>query len=228
MSDANVFRPVTHVIFDMDGLLLDTEGFYTEVTQQIVGRYGKTFDWSLKANMVGRPALDSARYLVEALDLPISAEDYVQARRALLEQRFPESQPMPGARRFTDHLHRHGIPMAVASSSDRVFYELKTQRHRDWFSRFDTVVLGDDPELRQSKPAPDIFLLAAARLGADPAHCLVFEDAPSGMKAARAAGMGIVAVPDPAMDRSRFAEADLILDSLEAFRPEDFGLPAFS
>jgi len=227
MTTTPVPRPVTHVIFDMDGLLLDTEGFYTEATQRIVARYGKVFDWSIKANMVGRSSLAAARYLVETLELPLTAEAYLQDRRSLLEARFPEAEPMPGARRLTDHLHNHGVPMAVASSSDQGFFALKTQRHRDWFACFEAVVLGDDPALAHGKPAPDIFLLAAARLGAEPDRCLVFEDAPSGVAAARAAGMQVVAVPDPAMDRARYGEADLVLDSLDELEPECFGLPAF-
>ena len=86
-------RPATCVIFDLDGVLLDTEKFYTEVTQAIVGRYGKTFDWTLKSNMVGRPAIESARYLVDSLDLPITPEDYLREREDALRQRFPNSQP---------------------------------------------------------------------------------------------------------------------------------------
>ena len=80
---------VTHVVFDMDGVLLDTERLYTQATQAIVGRWGKTFDWSIKANMIGRPSRDSARYLVQALDLPITAEEYMSERNELLRQSFP-------------------------------------------------------------------------------------------------------------------------------------------
>lgn len=220
--------PVTHVIFDMDGLLLDTEGFYTQATQQIVGEYGKTFDWSIKANMVGRSSRASAEYLVQTLALPISADEYLQRRRAILETLFPAAEPMPGARRLTDHLRQQQIPMAVASSSDRFYFDVKTQRHQDWFAQFHTIVLGDDPELQQTKPAPDIFLLAAARMGAAPAQCLVFEDAPAGVEAACAAGMQVVAVPDPAMDKSRYGQATQILGSLVDFEPGDFGLAAFA
>src|SRR6185295_15326549 len=77
-------RPARYVIFDLDGVLLDTERFYTEVTQAIVGRWGKTFDWSVKGNMIGRPARDSARYLVETLQLPITADEYLRERAAML------------------------------------------------------------------------------------------------------------------------------------------------
>ncbi len=199
----------------MDGVLLDTERFYTEVTQVIVGRWGKTFDWSVKGNMIGRKALDAARYLVEALDLPISAEDYLREREAGLRELMPTASAMPGARALTEALRMRGIPQALATSSSRPLFELKATRHRAWFAEtFQVVVTGDDPRLTRSKPAPDIFLLTAGDLGADPTTCLVVEDAPVGVAAARAAGMQVLAVPDPGMDRAPYAAADLVVDSL--------------
>jgi pseudouridine-5'-monophosphatase len=219
------YEPVTHALFDMDGLLLDTEIIYTRVTQQIVGRFGKTFDWSIKSNMIGRRAEESSRYLVDALALPISPEDYLQERDVLLRAAFPHCAELPGARRLISHFSNRGVPIAVASSSSRELYELKTQNH-PWFSMFDIVVTGDDPDIDQGKPAPDIFLRAAALIDATPANTLVFEDAPSGLAAATAAGMRTVVVPDPNMDRSRYDGAALILDSLLEFSPADFGLPA--
>jgi hypothetical protein len=99
-------RPVTHVIFDMDGVLLDTERFYTEVTQTIVGRWGKVFDWSIKGNMIGRPARDSARYLVETLGAADHARRVPAGARGDARALFPESRPMPGARELTAALAR--------------------------------------------------------------------------------------------------------------------------
>ncbi len=81
------FPKIKAILYDMDGLLLDTENFYTDVTQQIVSRYGKNFDWSIKSQMLGRPALESARTLVRVLELPIRPEDYLSERKALLNQR---------------------------------------------------------------------------------------------------------------------------------------------
>ncbi len=216
-------RTVSAVIYDLDGVLLDTEHFYTEVTQEIVGRFGKVFDWSVKSNMIGRPSLESARYLVDALELPISPEQYLEERGHRLEELFPEATEKPGAEAFTRRLAALEVPLAVATSSEARLFELKTQRHRDWFSVFSAIVPGDDPRVGAGKPAPDIFLVAARQLGVEPQACVVFEDAPAGVAAAVAAGMQVIALPDPAMSLDRYAEADLVIGSYSELEPADLG-----
>ena len=218
--------PVTQVLFDMDGLLLDTESIYTDVTQSIVGRYGKVFDWSVKGNMIGRGSRESSQYLVDTLALPITADDYLRERDVLLREAFPRAGALPGAEALVRHLAARDIPIAVATSSDRDLFELKIRRHGEWFALFDAVVTGDHPDVTSAKPAPDIFLVAAAALGGDPANTLVFEDAPSGLQAGLTAGMRVVAVPDPNMDKARYAGAVEIIDSLKQFDPARYGLPA--
>ena len=207
-------RPAA-LIYDLDGVLLDTEPFYTQVTQEIVGRYGKTFDWSIKSRMIGRPSIESARYLIEALELPITPEDYLSERAGRLEALFRETPAVRGAERFTRAVAERGIPQAVATSSEKRLFDLKVLRHRQWFALFAAVVTGDDPRVAAGKPAPDIFLRAAEDIGVAPAQCLVFEDAPAGVLAARSAGMRVVALPDPAMDRARYADADLVVDGFD-------------
>jgi pseudouridine-5'-monophosphatase len=137
---------------------------------------------------------------------------------------MPTAEPMPGARELTAALHAMDVPLAVATSSTRASFALKTRRHGAWFGRdFRAVVTGDDPRIERGKPAPDIFLVAARDLGATPSACVVIEDAPSGVAAARAAGMQVVAVPDPGMDRARYGDAQLVVDSLRDLGPADLG-----
>lgn len=218
--------PITHLIYDMDGLLLDTEGFYTEVTQKIVASYGQTFDWSLKSKMMGRQAIESATLLVNELKLPITPEEYLAQRNVDLDALFPKAQAMPGAVALTQHMHKHHITQAIATSSTQNSFALKSTLHQDWFSLFTLIVTGgSDQEVEHGKPAPDIFRVTAKRLGVLPQNCIVFEDAPAGIEAAKSAGMLAIAVPDPQTDHSLYSHADVILSSLWEFEPQSFGLP---
>ncbi len=218
---------ISCLIYDMDGLLLDTEKIYTEVTQEIVGEYGKVFDLSLKQSIIGRPSSDAAKIIVDSLDLPITAQDYLDSRKETLIKKFKNTQPMPGAKEMTSHFFSHGIPQAIATSSSSPIYDAKYTKHKKWFSQFDKIVRGDDPELKLGKPAPDIFLLAAKRIGIEPEECLVFEDAPAGSEAAIAAGMSVVVVPHSEMGHNLFKNPSQILASLKDFDPQFWGLPKF-
>jgi pseudouridine 5'-phosphatase len=216
---------ISHAIFDLDGLLLDTEPFYTQAHKVVAARYGKIFDWTVKSKMIGLPAQSSAQVMIHALQLPLTVPEYLEARKALLEELFPQAEPLPGAVRLTKHLHRIGIPQAIATSSDRRNFELKISRHKEWFSIFEFAIMGDDPEIKNGKPAPDIFLAAAAKLKAPPSNCLVFEDSPAGVEAARAAGMFVVAVPDSHMDDKAYPAASQIIRDLNDFDFAYWGLP---
>ncbi|XP_021845550.2 (DL)-glycerol-3-phosphatase 2 [Spinacia oleracea] len=223
---------ITHVIFDMDGLLLDTEKFYTEVQEQILARYNKTFDWSLKARMMGKKAIEAARIFVEETGISdsLSAEDFIVERESMLQSMFPTSELMPGVERLIKHLHAHQVPICVATGSHKRHFELKTQRHTELFALMHHIVTGDDPEVKQGKPSPDVFLAAARRFEGGPIDsklCLVFEDAPSGVQAAKNAEMSVIMVPDPRLDSSYHAVADQVLKSLTDLNPAEWGLPPF-
>lgn len=216
---------ITHLIYDFDGLLLNTEPIYCRVNEIIATRYGKVFTREIHRLIMGRQAMDCAQILVKALDLPLTAEEHLQARNELIFDMLPEAQPMPGAIALTKRFYELGVPQAIATSSAKITFDMKTQRHQDWLSMFKTIVLGNDPEVKSSKPAPDSFLVAARRLGADPAECLVLEDAPAGVKAGKAAGMSVVAVPAAHMARSLYDDADLIINELAEFDPGYWHLP---
>lgn len=155
-----------------------------------------------------------------------------------LKLRYPTCAMLAGADNLTAHLHSKGVPLAIATSSGADAVRAKREHNPELFGRMSIVVHGEDSELRQGKPAPDIFLLAMRRLSSaatidpplEPHDCVVFEDSESGMAAGLAAGMHTCAVPDPnfteAEREQRFGEASLVLSSLEDFAPESVGLPA--
>lgn len=201
--------PVRAVLFDLDGVLLDTEPLYSEATQAIVSGYGKTFEWSLKQEMLGRSDVEGAALLVSRLELPISAAEYLARYEPLLERLFAAAPPMPGAESLVLKLAERLIPLAVATSSRLRLFRMKSAPHA-WFSHFRAVVCGDDPEVKAFKPAPDIFLTAAARLGVPASECVVVEDSPAGVLAAQRAGMQVIALPHPALDAATMPNADLV------------------
>jgi HAD superfamily hydrolase (TIGR01509 family) len=222
-----MFKSITHVIYDMDGLLLDTESLHEQVNGEVARRYGKIFNSEVKMAIAGRPTLDSAKILVELLQLPLTAEEYLVERNQLLYPLYSTAKILPGTVELIQHLAEHNVPQAIASSSARPNFEMKTVHHQGWLKHFTTTTLGDDPAIKQGKPAPDIFLLTAKRLGANPEQCLVFEDSVAGMEAAIAAGMSVVVIPDAVFDRQLFTAADQILDSMTEFNPQDWDLPEY-
>ncbi len=217
--------PITHLIYDFDGLLLDTEPIYCRVNEIIANRYGKTFTPALHRQIMGRQALECAQILVDELALPLTAQAHLQARDQLIYDLLPQAEPMPGAVAITQRFHKLGMPQAIATSSAQVTFTLKTQRYQAWLAIFQAIVLGSDPAVKRSKPAPDSFLVAAQRLEADPAQCLVFEDSPAGVKAAKQAGMSVVAVPAAHMEAQLYSEADQVIAQLSEFDPQSWQLP---
>ncbi|XP_046812360.1 probable pseudouridine-5'-phosphatase isoform X2 [Lucilia cuprina] len=227
---AQTYKNVTHCIFDMDGLLLDTEALYTKATQQILDKYDKTYTWEVKMTLMGLRHMEMCERIVKIYNLPLTPEEYSKLQKEVNSQIMKNAELLPGAERLLRHLHTHNIPICLATSSGEEMVEIKITNHREVFKLFHHRVCGStDAEVKQGKPAPDIFLIAASRFPdkPDPAKCLVFEDAPNGVKAAHSAGMQVVMVPDERVPLEMSALATQRLKSLEDFQPELYGLPPF-
>ncbi|XP_057657886.1 pseudouridine-5'-phosphatase-like [Diorhabda carinulata] len=223
--------PVTHVLFDLDGIIIDSETIYEKISNDLAREYGKTYSKQLKSKVMGTPEFETCKTIVDELNLPISPEEFLKKyeEKVLIELRHPAL--LPGVEDIVGHLHKHAVPIAIATSSRQDIMEMKTKPHRRLVDLFHHVVCGSsDPDVKNNKPAPDIFLVCASRFpeNPDPSKCLVIEDSPNGVLAALNAGMQVVMVPNPDLDPRHPIrdKATLVLTSLEHFRPELFGLPA--
>nr|CAH7718333.1 unnamed protein product [Callosobruchus chinensis] len=207
---------------------IESESVYDKIINDIASQYGKTYTDDVKTKILGTPEKDTARLAVTELQLPLSPEEFLKMYKAKVMVELQNPQLMPGAKDLVKHLAKHDIPMAVATSSSQEAMEMKTKKLQDVFKHFHHIVCGStDPEVKHGKPAPDIFLLAAARFPdkPDPSVCLVFEDAPNGIQGAISAGMQAVMVPAEYIPKELKKSATVVLRSLEEFKPELFGLP---
>jgi pseudouridine-5'-monophosphatase len=179
---------------------------------------------------MGRTGQEVAEIICRELDLPITVDQYLELINEEYIKVFENVQFMPGAEELVKHLHKNSIPIAIATSSKRSTFELKTKNLKNIFNLFEHILIAsDDLEITRGKPDPQTFLVCASRFANKPkdmSNVLVFEDSPSGVKSAMSAGMQCVWVPDPRIDRN-LAKSTLVLDSLFHFRTELFNLPKF-
>lgn len=205
---------IAALIFDFDGLLVDTETPAFESWRTLYAEYGQDLALELWKDALGtNQGFDALQHLATLVAGSLDHE-HMLARRQQLKQTLSMDQPLlPGARELLGQARELGLPCAVASSSGRDWVEGWLRRH-DIRAAFACVRTAEDVAL--TKPAPDLFLSAAACLGAAPGDCLVFEDSPNGILAAHAAGMRCVAVPGAITRQIVLPPADLVLSGLDA------------
>lgn len=194
-SEWGAQRPISGVLFDMDGLVLDSEALYTRFWREAAHLLGfpMTAEQSLGMRSLGQKL---GQPYLESLFGP--EVDYLQlrAKRIELMDAYVEEHgiaPKPGIYELMDYLNAHQIPAAITSSSPMEYIRRHLEA-ADLLHRFQALCSGHD--IPNGKPAPDIYLLGAKKLGLDPKNCLALEDSPTGIRSAYAAGCLPVMIPD--------------------------------
>lgn len=209
------------IIFDMDGVLVDSEPIAEQHFKLFFAELGIVDE--LPFSTKGRSSRNVARLLIETFNLEYTVDELVVMSRKKYREHLnalPYIPEIPGAKRFVKSLAKNGHPLALASSAspERIAFFLKEIGLTKYFP---VIACGEDVEF--SKPAPDIFLLAAKKLGVDPKNCVVVEDAENGVRAAKAAGMMCIAYNGSDHNTDNLLETDLIVKDfdklVEALKP---------
>jgi len=207
------------VVFDLDGLLLDSEQVWDEVREQLTRERGGRWHEGATRDMMGMSSVEWSRYMHERLGLPEpAAEINAEVVRRMLE-RYRERLPLlPGAVEAVRRLAARW-PLGLASSSNRELIELALEAAG--IAELFRVTVSSE-EVERGKPAPDVYVEAAKRLGIAPERAVAVEDSHNGILSARAAGMRVIAVPNPHFPPrpEALAEADVVLGSLAELTPD--------
>jgi HAD superfamily hydrolase (TIGR01509 family) len=207
-------RLAGHVVFDLDGVIVDSEPTHERATDEYLASLGATVDQCLRDDMMGRRVRELTDAIAARLGRP--PEQVLAGREAIFWRLLREGdgpRPMPGLHRALARLRAAGLPLAVATSGTRAYVRHVLER-LEVCGAFEAVVSGED--VVRGKPHPEIYLRAASLLAAAPADCAAVEDTFHGVAAARAAGMRVVAVPNPLTATMDFRAADVVVADLDA------------
>ncbi len=211
------------LIFDFDGLILDTETTWIEVWKTIFAEHGFHYpieQWSLTVGGWGHSTFDPALALNELAGDSLDLAALRLRHRSAFDDLILPQPVLPGVREYLADAPRLGLRLALASSSDRTWVESHLGR-LGLLDCFEKIICGDDVPAGRTKPHPDLFLKALEDMQVSASEALVFEDSPNGVKAARDAGIRVVAVPNPATAQLSLENADLKLPSLAGLPLED-------
>jgi HAD superfamily hydrolase (TIGR01509 family) len=201
------------VVFDLDGLLIDSEPLQAWAWHEYVGRFGAVMTPNVLNRMLGLRAVDAVRIPIEMLDLPVDEETALHERDEIFLAAVPGAiRAHNGARELIDALGARNIPLALATSGHRRYVDLALAS-AELTGLFDQEVTAE--LVTRGKPHPDVYLRAAELLHTPPAACLALEDAPNGVTAAKAAGMHCFAIPGDHATPASVAHADATLESLD-------------
>lgn len=200
------------VLFDLDGLMVDSEPHSLRSWHAILASRGVTLDQPTTERMLGLRQVETGQMLVDRYRLPDQPSALSREKEEYQIRHLNGNvRAMPGLRELLDEIDRRALRKAIASSGVRRYVNAVLEII-DLTGRFSTIITGDD--VHNGKPAPDVFLAAAHALQTDPQHCLVLEDAPAGVQAAKAAGMQCVAIPNYHTGGLDLSLADYLFPSL--------------
>lgn len=210
--------PVAAVVFDMDGVLIDSEQAWADAREELARERGGTWPEGTQQRMMGMSSKEWSRFMRDELGVPMEPHEISDEVVARIERRFQEHLPiLPHAREAVERLSE-SFPLAVASSSNRPVIDLVLDL-AGLAEAFSATVSSE--EVPRGKPSPDVYLEAARRLGTEADACVAVEDSTNGIRAARAAGMDVIAVPRPDYPPSAdaVALAAVVLRSLAELTP---------
>jgi HAD superfamily hydrolase (TIGR01509 family) len=206
------------VVFDLDGLLIDTEQVWDEVREALTRERGGRWHERAQADMMGMSSTEWSRYMHDELGLSEPPEALSRLVVERMQERYRDELPLvDGA---VEAVRRIGArwPLGLASSSNRELIDLALEL-MGLADLFQATVSSE--EVQRGKPASDVYLEAARRLGARPEHVVAIEDSANGIRSVKAAGMSVIAIPNPHFPPPDevLAEAELVLESLEELTP---------
>jgi HAD superfamily hydrolase (TIGR01509 family) len=210
---------ISAVIFDLDGVLVDSEQQWDAARQGLAAEHGRPWPPEATNAMQGMSAPEWSRYLAEAIGIPMAPAAINAAVVSRMQRAYEEDLPaLPGAAAAVERLASRW-PLALASSSNRELIDLALEL-MGVTARFGATVSSE--EVPRGKPSPDVYLEAARRLGVDPREAAAVEDSSNGIRSAKAAGMTVIAIPNPHYPPAEdaLAVADLVLDGVDALTVE--------
>lgn len=207
------------VVFDLDGVLIESEEIWDDVRERYIRERGGRYDDEAQRAMMGMSSTEWSRYIHEELGIAATPVEINADVVRLMEARYRERLPLvPGAVEAVQEIAAT-YPLAVASSSNRELIDAVLELSGLAMSFRATV---SSEEVTRGKPAPDVYLEAARRLGVPPESCIAVEDSHNGIRSAKAAGMRVVAIPNAAYppDPEALADADVVLETIAALTTE--------
>ncbi|WP_392345116.1 HAD family hydrolase [Parasynechococcus sp.] len=205
--------PPAACLFDLDGLLLDTEPLRRRGWWKAAAHFGTQLNEVQLMQLKGRRRLDCAAQVDVWLAEPVGADALLTVQQPIVRALLPDVTPMPAAQELVAHCHNGGIPMALVTSSRRDAVAFKAAPH-PWLEQIQERVYGDDPELDAGKPDPALFRLAAQRLGLNPKNCWALEDSQAGSQSAHRAGCQVWLVSPKGSDQPDFNANPCEINSL--------------